>query len=85
MSLTNFVVGVTMAPVMGQFTLQVVYFIAFFAAVAWSRDRRLMLGVVGSIIVVMFVWIAWQFLLGSGVQDIVDDTRGVSASGSSAR
>ncbi|HRA25064.1 MAG TPA: sensor histidine kinase, partial [Ornithinibacter sp.] len=30
-----FVVGVTMAPVMSQFTLQVVYFIAFYAAVAW--------------------------------------------------
>jgi signal transduction histidine kinase len=76
-----FVVGVTMAPVMSQFTLQVVYFIAFFAAVAWSRDRRLMLGVVGSIIVGMFVWIAWQFLLGSGVQEIIDDTRGVERSG----
>jgi signal transduction histidine kinase len=80
-ALHMFVVGVTMAPVMGQFTLQVVYFIAFFAAVAWSRDRRLMVGVVGSIVVLMFLWIAWQFLLGSGVQDIVDDTRGVERSG----
>jgi hypothetical protein len=70
-----FVVGVTMPEVMGQFTLQVVYFIAF-SAVAWARDRRLMLAVVGSIVLVMFVWIAWQFLLGSGVQEIVDDTRG---------
>ena len=80
-ALHMFVVGVTMPPVMGQFTLQVIYFIAIYAAVAWSQDRRLMVMVVGAIVVAMFVWIAWQFLLGSGVQDILDEQGGTERTG----
>ena len=42
-----FVVGVTMPTVMGQLALQIVYFVAIFSGVAWARDRRGMLVVVG--------------------------------------
>ena len=80
-ALHMFVVGVTMPPIMGQFTLQVVYFVAIFAAVAWSRDRSLMVLVVGGIVLGMFLWIAWQFLLGSGVQDFLDERDGTHRTG----
>lgn len=71
-----FVVGVTMPMVMGQMTLQVAYFIAFFSAVAWARDRRLMLLVVSGIVLFMAGWLLWQFTLGSGVQEILDSIKG---------
>ncbi|WP_404351493.1 histidine kinase [Phycicoccus jejuensis] len=67
------VVGVTMPMVMGQFTMQVIYFVALMSGVAWARDRRWMLVVVGVIVVVMFMWIALQFALGNAAQDYVDE------------
>ncbi len=70
------VVGITMPMVMGQFTLQVVYFVAILSGVAWARDRRWMLVVVGAIVVVMFTWIALQFAIGSAAQDLVDEQQG---------
>ncbi|MGL4742860.1 MAG: sensor histidine kinase [Dermatophilaceae bacterium] len=66
------VVGVTMQVIMGQFTLQVVYFFAVMSAVAWASDRRWMTVVVAVIVLVMFVWLALQFLVGSVVQDVLD-------------
>jgi signal transduction histidine kinase len=80
-ALHMFVVGVTMPTVMAQFTLQVVYFVAIYAAVAWSRDRRLMVGVVGAIVVGMFLWLAWQFLVGSGIQEFLDERDGTERTG----
>ncbi len=71
-----FVVGITMPMVMGQMTLQVAYFIAFFSAVAWATDRRLMVLVMSVIVVFMFGWLVWQFALGSGLQDILDGVDG---------
>ncbi|MGL4177009.1 MAG: histidine kinase, partial [Dermatophilaceae bacterium] len=68
------VVGVTMQVIMGQVTLQAVYFFAVMSAVAWASDRRWMTVVVAVIVLVMFVWIALQFLVGSVVQDILDRT-----------
>ena len=52
------VVGLTMPAVMGQFTLQLVYFVAILSGVSWARDRRLMMGVIGAIVLAMFVWVA---------------------------
>ncbi len=75
------VVGVTMPEVMGQFTLQLVYFVAILSGVSWARDRRLMTGVIGAIVLAMFVWIALQFAVGSAIQDLVDDSRGTARDG----
>lgn len=75
------VVGVAMPMVMGQFTLQVAYFVAFLSAVAWARDRRAMVAVMGVIVVVMFAWIALQFAVGNSIQEIIDDTGGVERTG----
>ena len=80
-----FVVGVTMPEVMGQFTLQIVYFITTFSAVAWARDRRLMRLVVGAIVLFMFLWIAWRFVLGSSVRRSWTTPRARRAPGSSRR
>ncbi|MGL5909756.1 MAG: sensor histidine kinase [Phycicoccus sp.] len=66
------VVGVAMPVIMTQFTLQAIYFFAVMSAVAWAPDRRWMTVVVAVIVLVMFVWIALQFLLGSTLQDVLD-------------
>lgn len=68
-----FVAGVTMPEVMGQLSLQVIYFVALLSGVAWARDRRGMVVVVGMIVLFMFAWITWQFALGSSVQEWLDD------------
>ncbi len=75
------VVGVTMPEVMGQFTLQLVYFVAILSGVSWAQDRRLMIGVIGAIVLAMFVWIALQFAVGSAIQNLVDDSRGTVRDG----
>jgi signal transduction histidine kinase len=75
------VVGVAMPMVMSQFTLQVAYFVAFLSAVAWARDRRAMVAVMGVIVVVMFAWIALQFAVGNALQEIVDDTAAFERTG----
>lgn len=68
-----FVAGVAMPQVMGQLASQIVYFVAILSGVAWARDRKAMLVVVGSIIGFMFAWLCWQFVVGSAVQDWYDD------------
>lgn len=75
------VVGLTMPAVMGQFTLQLVYFVAILSGVSWARDRRLMIGVIGAIVLAMFVWVALQFAVGTAIQDVLDDTRGTASTG----
>ncbi len=72
-ALHMFVAGVTMPEVMGQLSLQIVYFVALLSGVAWARDRRAMAIVVSSIVLFMFAWITWQFALGSTVQEWLDD------------
>ncbi|WP_210440200.1 sensor histidine kinase [Nocardioides xinjiangensis] len=68
-----FVAGVTMPQVMGQVSLQIVYFVALLSGVAYARDRRAMVLVVGTIVLFMFAWITWQFAVGSAAQDMIDD------------
>jgi signal transduction histidine kinase len=72
-SLHMFVAGVTMPQVMGQMSLQIIYFVAILSGVAWARDRRAMVLVVGLIVLFMFAWLTWQFALGSSVQEWLDD------------
>lgn len=67
-----FIVGVTMPMVMGQISLQTVYFVAIFSAVAYARHRRSALLVVAGITVFMFLWVAWQLALGGGIDEVMD-------------
>jgi len=68
-----FVTGITMAPVMAQVSLQICYFVGLFSAMAWGRSRRTSLLVSGTILVFMLCWVAWQFAVGSGVQEYLGD------------
>lgn len=68
-----FVVGVTMPAVMAQLSMQIVYFVAIFSGVAWARSRRDTLVVVGAVLIFMFVWLAWHFAVGSGVDEAGGD------------
>ncbi|UMG91550.1 histidine kinase [Nocardioides sp. TF02-7] len=65
--------GVWMPAVMGQVSLQIVYFVAFFSGVAWARSRRDMAVVIGAVLVFMAAWIAWQLALGAWVDDLRAD------------
>jgi signal transduction histidine kinase len=66
-----FVVGTTMPAIVGQISMQIVYFCAIYSGAAWARSRREMLVVVGCVIALMFVWLGWRFALGNAVEQIV--------------
>ena len=78
-SLAFFVVGLRMPDIAMQLSVQGLYFFALFSAMAWARDRRVALMVIAGVLVLMFGWLAYQFLLGSAVaqinEDIADPTR----------
>jgi signal transduction histidine kinase len=76
-----FVAGVTMPQVMGQASLQIVYFLALLSGVAWARDRRAMVITVSVIVLFMFAWIGWQFAVGSAAQEWVDEEVGTERIG----
>ena len=67
------VVGLLLPVVITSISMQVVYFFALFTGVAWARDRRAMLFVVGAVLVVMFTWLTWQFAVSSGLDSILSD------------
>jgi len=69
-SLAFFVVGVTMPDIAVQFSIQVLYFFALFGAMAWARSRRHAVVVMGGVLLLMFGWLAWQFSIGSGIDEI---------------
>src|SRR6476659_2706108 len=78
-SLAFFVVGLRMPDIAMQLSVQGLYFFALFSAMAWARDRRVALLVIAGVLLLMFGWLAYQFLLGSAVaqinEDIADPTR----------
>ena len=80
-ALHMFVAGVTMPQVMGQVSLQIVYFVALLSGVAYARDRRAMVVVIGTIVLFMFAWITWQFAVGSAAQDMIDETDAADRTG----
>src|SRR6476469_4093128 len=69
LSVHFFAVGITMPGVAASVPMQVVYFVAIFTGVAWARDRRVMIGVVVAIVLLMFGWLTWQFAVGSGIEE----------------
>ena len=67
------VVGVAMPMVMGQFTLQVAYFIAFLSGVAWARDRRAMVAEVrGATLVALPVVVVYLILQRHFIRGMVE-------------
>jgi len=76
-----FATGVTMPPVMGQLSLQICYFVGLFSAMAWGRSRRTALLVSVAILGFMLCWVAWQFALGSAVQEFLGEDRAPESGG----
>ncbi len=74
-SLVFFVVGVVMPDVTTQLSVQVLYFFTLYSAMAWARDRRQVLVVVGAVLVLMFGWLIWQFALGSAIDEIISSLK----------
>jgi signal transduction histidine kinase len=78
-SLAFFVVGLRMPDVAMQLSVQAVYFFALFSAMAWAQERRTALLVMGGVLLLMFGWLAFQFLLGSALahfeEDLADPSR----------
>ena len=72
-SLAFFVVGLRMPDIAMQLSVQGLYFFALFSAMAWARDRRVALMVIAGVLLLMFGWLAYQFLLGSAVAQINED------------
>ncbi|HEU5000355.1 MAG TPA: sensor histidine kinase [Lapillicoccus sp.] len=72
-SIAFFAVGLRMPDIAMQLSVQGLYFFALFSAMAWARDRRVALMVMGGVLVLMFGWLAYQFLLGSAVAQINED------------
>jgi signal transduction histidine kinase len=72
-SLAFFVVGIRMPDIAMQLSVQALYFFALFSAMAWARDRRVALVVIAGVLLLMFGWLAFQFLLGSAVAQINED------------
>jgi signal transduction histidine kinase len=68
-----FVTGVVMPQVMAQLSLQIVYFVGLFSAMAWGRSRRTSLMASSAILAFMLCWVGWQFAIGSGVQEFLGD------------
>jgi signal transduction histidine kinase len=82
LSIHLLVFGIVMPAVAVSLPLQAVYFVALFTGVAWARDRRLMLGVVAVVLVLMFGWLTWQFAVGSGLeQSLARDGRPLERQG----
>ena len=72
-SLAFFLVGLRMPDIAMQLSVQGLYFFALFSAMAWARDRRAALMVMGGVLVLMFGWLAYQFLLGSAVAQLNEE------------
>ncbi|GAA1478011.1 sensor histidine kinase [Nocardioides aestuarii] len=76
-----FVTGVVMPQVMAQLSLQIVYFVGLFSAMAWGRSRRTSLLVSGTILAFMLCWVGWQFAIGTGLQQYLGDQEATQSEG----
>lgn len=68
-----FLAGITLPAVMGQASLQIVYFVAILSGVAWARSRRQMLAVVGVLVAFMALWLAWQIAVGQSTDALLEE------------
>jgi signal transduction histidine kinase len=66
-----FFFGVTAPAITSLAPLQVGYFLAVFSAVAWARDRQQMALVVGSVVLLLFLWLAAAYAWGSGLEEML--------------
>lgn len=58
----------------GQLSTQVLVFVALYSALAWGRDRQLIVGVVVFVHLCLLLWVVWAFAVQSGVQRWMEAT-----------
>ena len=76
-----FAIGVLIPEVGYQFLVQFLCFFGLYSGVAWARDRRLMLVVLGAVLVFMAGWVAWDFAIGNAIARITEDAARRQAAG----
>ena len=76
-----FTVGVTMPQVAYLLVVQLLCFFGLYSGVAWARDRRALLVVLGAVLVYMIGWLAWDFALGNSIAQMTAEAVGRGAAG----
>ncbi len=66
-----FVVGTMLGPVIALWPMQLAYFLLMYSAVAWARNRQVMVILTVAVLLLMFGWLAFYLAVGSGVEDLV--------------
>lgn len=65
-----FATCVAMPTLSGVFTLQIVYFLGLYSAVAYAADRQAATVLVAGVIVFMGVWLAFSYAVNQGLEDL---------------
>ena len=76
-----FAIGVLIPTIGYQFLVQFLCFFGLYSGVAWARDRRLMLVVLGAVLIFMGGWVAWDFAIGNAIARITEDALRHNAAG----
>ncbi len=76
-----FTVGVTMPQVAYLLVVQLLCFFGLYSGVAWARDRRALLVVLGAVLIYMIGWLAWDFALGNSIAQMTAEAAGRGAAG----
>ncbi|MFK5688437.1 sensor histidine kinase [Ornithinimicrobium sp. LYQ92] len=66
------VLSVVMPMTMAQLPMQMLYFLLIFSGMAWARNRRVLMGVIAAILVLLVLLFSWSFALSSGIQEIYE-------------
>lgn len=66
------VMSVAMPMTMAQLPMQMLYFLLIFSGMAWARNRRVLMGVIGAILVLLVLLFSWSFAISSGIQDLYE-------------
>lgn len=70
----HFIVAGELVPVvMASLPMQLLAFFLFFSGIAWARDRRGALLATLAVLLVMGLWLAWWFALGSGYTQMAEN------------
>lgn len=59
-----------------QIPMQIGYFLAFFTALAWGKDRRVAVLTIGAVLLAMAAWLALTYAVGSGLDAVHRDIQG---------
>ncbi|MDO5710641.1 MAG: histidine kinase [Micrococcales bacterium] len=76
-----FAVAVLLPSIAYQLVFQFLCFFGLYSGVAWARDRRALIVVIGGVLVFMSGWLAWDFSLGNSIAKMTQDATKHGAAG----